>query len=90
MSRPTTRASRTAFARAMGGRGKVLIRSTPLGFDKAYLSRARTVLQHAPDSPQRDLASDGTRGLPRTETAAHGPLSTPGGASACQRGPIRA
>ncbi len=31
-----------------GGRGKVLTESTPLGFDKAYLSRARTVLKHAP------------------------------------------
>ena len=40
----------TSFPKAeQGKRTDLLKNSTGLGFDKAYLSRARTVLKHAPD-----------------------------------------
>ena len=42
-----------------GKRTDLLKNSTSLGFDKAYLSRARTVLQYAPDLADNVLA--GTR-----------------------------
>ena len=38
-----------------GGQGKQLINSTALGFDKALLSHARTVLKHAPDLARQVL-----------------------------------